>query len=240
MDTGRKTTTKIKRRDNQTGETSGVMDANDFLVITRAIDAVYLSHPLKDATKREEYYQHIRDLPYRQVLDTLKNHIKSCRFPPTIEELRGEMVASSSETVKKHPRPQMELTDFRKKKISEIRQDYSCPAMPCGMSREEFNLLYRAINSLYAKNALTDWKRRAVWYELLKDIPYMRALENLLAHAGRCPYAPTVAELRGERTAIAESERANAAGLFVRQNSFNNFHQREYDWEEMERKLLNC
>lgn len=233
MDTETKNTSEHLKKERS-------MNPDDFLVISRTIDAFYLSRPMKDAARRKEYYRHIYDLPYHQVLETLKNHIRTCRFPPTIEELRGEMVASSSETVKKHPRPEMELTEQRKMKIVKVRQEYTRPDCTSGMSRKEFILLYGAISSLYTKNSLIDVKTRTIWYEMLKDIPYMAALENLLSHASHCPYAPTVAELRGEDITEVQNGMKKPTKPAARQNSFNNFHQREYDWEEMERKLLNC
>jgi hypothetical protein len=130
----------------------------------------------------------------------------------------------------------MERTKARQERIRMVKETYERPDTGEGMSKGEYRLLYNALCALYSRNALTDANRRAVWYALLKDVPYAVLFKHLLAHASWCPYAPTVAELRGN---VCESESKSEPARTVKKNSFNNFHQREYDWEELERQLLN-
>lgn len=213
------------------------MTRKEFAIICAAVEAFYLANPLKDPKKKQAYFRGIQGMSYGEAKECLIQHVKTCRFAPTVDELRGEMLGADSESAARRPRPSMSLTPARKAKIDMIRQkaaelgnvpDSGTP----GLEPEGFSFLVAAIKELYAKNTLHNKAIEAVWYEVLKDCDFQTCMDHLLAHAAKCPYVPTVAEIRGEPQKEACRNPAQPP------NRFSNFHQRDYDFEELEKLLL--
>ena len=64
------------------------------------------------------------------------------------------------------------------------------------MDKKEFSKLASTIRAYYP-NTFRDGETMSLWYEQLKDVPYVTANDNLKHHVSTSKYAPTVAEIKG-------------------------------------------
>ena len=93
------------------------------------------------------------------------------------------------------------------------------------MTREEFKVIVKAMMAAYPQNCPVKTQDVfELWYSMLKDLTYGMVSTRLKKHIKTCKYAPSISELRG------------MSGEKI--NSFNNFHRRQYDMEQLERSLL--
>ena len=63
------------------------MTKEEFLIISRAIRAVY-PNMLADDGAKDVWFSMLSDLPYMQVSVALQTHMMTSKFPPTIADLR--------------------------------------------------------------------------------------------------------------------------------------------------------
>ena len=63
------------------------MTKEEFLIISRAIRAVY-PNMLADDGAKDVWFSMLSDLPYTQVSLALQTHMMTSKFPPTIADLR--------------------------------------------------------------------------------------------------------------------------------------------------------
>lgn len=63
------------------------MTKEEFLIISRAIRAVY-PNMLADDGAKDVWFSMLSDLPYTQVSVALQTHMMTSKFPPTIADLR--------------------------------------------------------------------------------------------------------------------------------------------------------
>ena len=63
------------------------MTKEEFLIISRAIRAVY-TNMLADDGAKDVWFSMLSDLPYMQVSVALQTHMMTSKFPPTIADLR--------------------------------------------------------------------------------------------------------------------------------------------------------
>lgn len=90
------------------------------------------------------------------------------------------------------------------------------------MSKNEFAQILSGIHAAYAAEKITGSKTTVeLWWQMLKDMPYVVAAKNLEQHVKKCKYPPTIAEIRKEQP-----------------RGFNNFIGRNYDMVQLERALL--
>lgn len=93
------------------------------------------------------------------------------------------------------------------------------------MTREEFKVIVKAMMAAYPQNCPVKTQDVfELWYSMLKDLTYKAVSTRLKNHIKTCKYAPSISELRG------------MSGEKI--NSFNNFHRRQYDMDQLERSLL--
>ena len=93
------------------------------------------------------------------------------------------------------------------------------------VTREEFKVIVKAMMAAYPQNCPVKTQDVfELWYSMLKDLTYGMVSTRLKKHIKTCKYAPSISELRG------------MSGEKI--NSFNNFHRRQYDMEQLERSLL--
>ena len=93
------------------------------------------------------------------------------------------------------------------------------------MTREEFKMIVKAMMAAYPQNCPVKTQDVfELWYSMLKDLMYGTVSARLKTHIKTCKYAPSISELRG-----MDGEK---------RNSFNNFHRRHYDMEQLELSLL--
>ena len=93
------------------------------------------------------------------------------------------------------------------------------------MTREEFKMIVKAMMAAYPQKCPVKTQDVfELWYSMLKDLMYGTVSARLKTHIKTCKYAPSISELRG-----MDGEK---------RNSFNNFHRRHYDMEQLERSLL--
>lgn len=70
------------------------------------------------------------------------------------------------------------------------------------MTVEEFGRLCKALKVAYPDpKFLPDKDSKTLWYEMLKDLPYMALNDALKEHIQTSPYVPTIADLRKRATA---------------------------------------
>lgn len=90
------------------------------------------------------------------------------------------------------------------------------------MIKSEFAQILSGIHAAYPAEKITgDRTTVELWWQMLKDMPYMVAVKNLERHIKSCKFPPTIAEIRQER-----------------QMGFNNFVGRNYDMAKLECALL--
>lgn len=66
------------------------MTREEFKVIVKAMMAAYpQSCPVKTQDVFDMWYTMLKDMDYRTVSERLKKHIKTCKYAPSISELRG-------------------------------------------------------------------------------------------------------------------------------------------------------
>lgn len=66
------------------------MTREEFKVIVKAMMAAYPQNcPVKTQDVFELWYSMLKDLTYGMVSARLKTHIKTCKYAPSISELRG-------------------------------------------------------------------------------------------------------------------------------------------------------
>ena len=63
------------------------MTKEEFLIISRAIRAVY-PNMLADDGAKDVWFSMLSDLPYKQVSVALQTHMMTSKYPPTIADLR--------------------------------------------------------------------------------------------------------------------------------------------------------
>lgn len=65
------------------------MTREEFKVLTKGMKAVYTQPTfIPDADAFNVWYELLKDLDYMQVSVAIKKHMQSCKFPPTIADLR--------------------------------------------------------------------------------------------------------------------------------------------------------
>ena len=65
------------------------MDKEQFRIIVKVLKAVYTQpNFLPDVYSFEVWYSLLKDLPFQVVKEAAQRHIASCKFPPTIAEIR--------------------------------------------------------------------------------------------------------------------------------------------------------
>ena len=89
------------------------------------------------------------------------------------------------------------------------------------MTKQEFAHLAAAMKAAYQRNGfMADMETVAVWFELLKDIPYDKLSEAVQKYIQRETFPPTIADLRryvdiaaGHDWSVAWNKLQNGAGL---------------------------
>lgn len=77
-----------------------IMSAQEFATIASAIKAAYPSaNIMPDKQSKEVWYTMLVDLDYHVCLNALKEHISTCKFAPSISELRERCASMTSEQV---------------------------------------------------------------------------------------------------------------------------------------------
>lgn len=64
------------------------MIREEFKNIVKAMRGAYLNCPITTQQIFDEWYMLLEDMDYLIVSENLQHHIKTCKFPPTIAELR--------------------------------------------------------------------------------------------------------------------------------------------------------
>lgn len=90
------------------------------------------------------------------------------------------------------------------------------------MTREEFKNIVKGIRAAYTTSPIITQEIFDLWYTMLKDMEYAEVSRNLEKHIKTNKFAPSISELRGATPS----------------RDFNNFHRRQYDMDELERRLL--
>ena len=90
------------------------------------------------------------------------------------------------------------------------------------MTRGEFRNIVKGINAAYTNSPIVTQDIFDLWYTMLKDMDYSEVSRNLEKHIKTNKFAPSISELRGATEV----------------RNFNNFPRRQYDMDDLERRLL--
>lgn len=102
------------------------------------------------------------------------------------------------------------------------------------MTREEFSILAKAMNTMFPEmNLLRDKDAMDIWYAMMGDIDYHTASRALQLHVNSSPYPPRVVDFRRFASAPSGQLNAEEAWALVTKAIRNGIYGAEEEYEKL-------